>query len=217
MGVDVLIDEEPVPWLDRGKPVPKADVPAARPQAAELPSTLVGLQQWLATADDIPGAGPDRLAWSGTPGAPLMILMDMPLVDDLAAGVLLSNEVGELFDKMLAALKADRSAAYVAALCPTRSPTGMLDEAHYPRLGEIARHHIALAAPNQVWLLGDAVSRAVLGTRLMDARGILHKINHEIGSVDAVVSFSPAFLHKNPRRKGDAWADMQLLLKGVQE
>jgi len=112
---------------------------------------------------------------------------------------------------MLAALGQDRGGVYIAALCPSCSPTGSLDDQHFARLGEIARHHVGLAAPRRVWLLGDAVSRAVLGTSLVDARGILHKVNHDSGSIDAVVSFSPAFLHKNPRRKADAWADMQLL------
>ena len=62
--------------------------------------------------------------------------------------------------------------------------------------------------------MGDAVSRAILKAGMMDARGVLHKINHEAGEVEALVSFSPRFLHQNPKRKGDAWADMQLLSKG---
>lgn len=90
----------------------------------------------------------------------------------------------------------------------------MIDEAALPRLGEIARQHIALAAPKQVWLLGEAVSRAVLRTSMMDARGNLQEVNHEGRRFVAVVSFSPAFLFKRPKSKGEAWKDMQLLAKG---
>ena len=114
----------------------------------------------------------------------------------------------------LAALKLDRDSAYIAALCPGRVPTGLVPAGSEPRLAEIARQHIALAAPKQLWLMGSAVSRAILGMELTQARGTLHKINHENGTVEAVVSFSPRFLLQSPRRKADAWADMQMLIKG---
>lgn len=217
MGVDTLIEEEPTPWLDRGKPMAVSKQPeAAAPAPAALPSTLIGLQQWLASDPGIAEAGPaaQRLVFSGNPSAELMILIDMPLPGDRDAGHLLSGEVGGLTEKMLAAIGWSREAVHVATLCPGRSPSGMLDESALPRLGEIARHHMALAAPKQVWLMGDAVSRAILGMGMMDARGILHKINHGVGQTEAVVSFSPRFLHQNPKRKTDAWADMQLLIKG---
>lgn len=218
MGVDTLIDEAPVPWLDRGKPtapaVKNADVNPP-PAPAALPTTLVGLQQWLASSADVPGAGPHRLPSSGSHGAPLMILMDMPLPGDLDAGFLLSGDVGLLFDNMLVALKTTRDDAYIATLSPGRTPSGQVDKDHYARLGEIARLHISLSGARRVWLLGEPVSRAVLGMSMMDARGNLHKINHENESVEAVVSFSPAFLHARPKFKKAAWEDMQLLLRGT--
>lgn len=217
MGVDTLIDETPVPWLDRGKPPPVVATPAQEqpPVVSTLPSTLVGLQQWLAASSDVPGAGPRRLPFSGEPSAALMILMDMPLASDVESGLLLSGEVGLLFDNMLIAMNTTRAECYIATLCPSRSPSGQIDKSDYPRLGEIARLHIALSGAKQVWLLGDAVSCAVLGTSMMDARGNLHKINHGNESVEAVVSFSPAFLHAQPKFKKKAWEDMQLLLRGT--
>lgn len=217
MGVDTLIEEEPTPWLDRGKPKSAVKTPESAPAQSVLPSTLIGLQQWLANDPDVPEAGPaaQRVVFSGNPAGELMILIDMPLPGDRDAGQLLSGEVGELTEKMLGAIGWTRNAVHVATLCPGRSPAGMLGEAHLSRLGEIARHHIALAAPKQVWLMGDAVSRAILGMGMMDARGILHKINHEDRHTEAVVSFSPRFLHQNPKRKADAWADMQLLTRGI--
>ena len=63
--------------------------------------------------------------------------------------------------------------------------------------------------------MGSAVSRAILGMDLQQARGTLHEINHENGSIEVVVSFSPRFLLQSPRRKADAWADMQMLIKGT--
>lgn len=216
MGVDTLVDEHPVAWLDRAKPVAKAPAIAAPPPEIRMPSTLPAFTRWLMDSPDVPEAGPParRMAVSGNPEAELMIMVDMPEIGDPDAGHLLSGDVGELFDRMLGALKFDRQSCYIAALCPGRAPTGMLSKQSEPRLGEIALHHIALKAPKFLWLMGSAVSRAILGVELVAARGTLHKINHEYGNVEAVVSFSPRYLLQNPRRKADAWADMQMLTKG---
>lgn len=218
MGVDTLIDENPVPWLDRTRAkTPLASEPAP-PVEIRMPSTLPAFARWLMDSPDIPDAGPPgrRMAVSGNAEAPLMVMVDMPELGDADAGYLLSGDAGELFDRMLAALKLDRDSAYIAALCPGRVPTGLVPAASEPQLAEIARHHIGLAGPKQLWLMGSAVSRAILGMELAKARGTLHKINHKNGTVDAVVSFSPQFLLQSPRRKADAWADMQMLIRGNQ-
>lgn len=216
MGVDTLIDEHPVAWLDRGRAKAPVAAAAAAPVEIRMPSTLPAFSRWLMESPDIPEAGPParRIAVSGNPQADLMVMIDMPEPGDPEAGYLLSGDVGDLFDRMLVALQLDRQSTYVAALCPGRVPTGLLPQAIDAKLGEIARHHIGLAAPKQVWLLGHAVSRAILGMELAKARGVLHKINHGMGNVDAVVSFSPSFLLQSPRRKAEAWADMQMLIRG---
>jgi uracil-DNA glycosylase len=208
-----------MPWLERLKA--KAPVHAASDAAviaATLPATLPAFTDWLAETSDLPEGGPParRIVASGDPSSDLMIIIDMPGLGDVEAGQILSGEIGTMFDRMLGSINWSRPTTYVVPLCPALAPTGMIDEKSLPRLGEIAIHHIALARPKQVWLMGDAVSRAILGMDMMKARGVLHRINQHNGSIEAVVSFSPRFLFQNPRRKGDAWADMQLLQKGTE-
>jgi uracil-DNA glycosylase len=211
-GVSVLIDDQSEPWLTRGHTAPKA-IEIAPPQPVTLPATLSDLITWMMEAPEFDFAGPPhrRLAPFGSAGAPIMILTDMPELGDVDAHMLFSGETGELLDRMLGALSLDRSQIYCAPLCPGRTPSGRIDDAMILRLQEIARHHIALAAPKRLWLLGQTTSRAILGLDDVAAAPRFHIINHIGGNVEAIASWHPRLLLQNPRRKAGVWADMQLL------
>jgi uracil-DNA glycosylase len=219
-GVDVLVDETPIPWLERAKPMAKAqsrqDV-SPRHIDAPLPNTLSALTAWLMSDPDIPEAGltERRIAASGMEGAPLMIIIDMPEANDHHAGALLSGECAALFDNMLKAIGQTRSSVYVTALSPARPVTGRLSDAALPRLAEIARHRIALCVPKRLWLLGSTVSRALLGVDDVASVGNLHDFNHATVNIPTVASFAPRFLLDNPAQKARVWADMQVLIKGM--
>ncbi len=213
-GVDTLTDDAALPWLSRGKMPIVEKTPREAPLS--MPATLAGLDAWLRSAA-LPPLGPisQRIPASGNGQAELMLLIDIPEAGDVDRGMLLSGPCGEMFEKMLAAIEHDRRSTYIAALSPARPATAMIPESDLQRLGEIALHHIALVRPKRVWLMGSATSRAVLGMDLAQARKIKHNINHDGSNVLAVASFAPAFLLQNPRRKADAWADMQLLVEGM--
>ena len=219
-GVDVLVDEAPMPWLERAKPIAKVE---ARSQSQEpqppatLPDSLSALTAWLMNDPDIPEAGPParRIAASGAEGAALMIIVDMPEANDHEAGALLSGKSAALFENMLKAMGQNRASVYIAALSPGRPVTGRLSDAALPRLTEIARHHIALSVPKRLWLLGSTVSRALLGVDDVASVGNLHDFNHETVNIPTVASFAPRFLLDNPAQKARVWADMQVLIKGI--
>lgn len=214
-GVDYLVEEEAQPWI--GRPAATAKPVAEVPAPAVLPATHSDFVDWLMTSDEVPTAGPAtrRLPPAGVAGSSIMVMVDMPDSNDHAAGQLLSGDAGILFDRMLAAIGLNREAIYLAPLCPGRPATGQIGDEHLPRLAEIARHHVKLAAPKRVWLLGQTTSRAVLGIDAVAARGKLHLINHSGGKVEVVASLHPRLLLQNPSRKAGTWADMHLLMKGI--
>lgn len=214
-GVDVLVDNHPASWLERAKPR-VAPLPDEKPVADPMPDTLDSFVAWLKSAD-MPEAGPttQRIPASGNAASGLMILVDMPEAEDEQRDSLLSGDCGLLFEKMLAAMGRDRQSCYMAALSPSRPASGLIADDSLPVLADIARHHIGLARPKRLWLMGNATSRAILGMDLIKARGSLYKINHGGSIVEAVVSFAPPFLLKNPQRKAAAWADMQALMEGL--
>jgi DNA polymerase len=209
-GVDTLVDEEPRDWL---RPPPKPQLQPASPAAStasELPATLASLHVWLRESSVLPGAPTARILPAGDPASGLMLLADMPEPADAAEGALFSGEIGRLFDRMLAAIGRDRASIYLAAMAGARVPGRELEA---PETTRIARHHVALAAPRALLLLGNAPSRALLGMDFAAARGRKHEINHEGATVTAIATFHPRLLLQQSARKADAWADLRLLLE----
>jgi uracil-DNA glycosylase len=235
-GVDILIDEEPRDWL---RPQPKAAAPApasavplkAAPAAhpappaapaspAEIPPDQLNLfQAWLKESASLPYAAPaaSRVCPSGDPASGLMILADMPTAEDCGTGALISGESGRLFDRMLAAIGRDRQSIYLAALSCLRSPNGLLASEAAKNCATLARHHVGLAEPKAVLLLGDACSKALLGLPMAQARGRWHEIATQSGPAKALVTLSPAHLLNHPAHKKFAWADLQMLIEGLKE
>jgi len=222
-GLDTLADERPRDWLTPpARPAPAHAAPAhplpagaaeqapATP-AATLPDGLDGLHALLATGDYAPQAAPPgrRIAPSGTPGAALMIVADMPDADD--AATLFAGETATLFDAMLAAMGLDRARAYLAPFSPARA-AGRIAPEQGEALAALMRRHIMLAAPSALMIFGDEPARWLIGPEALQNRGGLREVNHEGGRVPAIATFHPRHLRRMPALKASAWADMRLLL-----
>ena len=209
-GVDVIVGEQPRDWLS---PKTKEAATGPEPAPAVLPDTLDAFQEWLATTSDIPFASPSatRSAPCGDPASDLMVMVDMPSDD----GRLLSGAAGDLFDRMLVAIGRGRESIYLASLSAIRTPTGAIDERSAPRLAEIARHHVGLAAPKVLLLFGDICGKALVGSAVAGARAKWHEIVTPAGPVKALVTIKPEKLLEMPGWKKHAWADLQMLMEAL--
>ncbi len=235
-GLDVLVDEAPRDWLARvappaarpasaataAQPAPAAPQPAAPPVRAEVPAraaapafpdTLAGFQSWLASSDDIMMPMSARVAASGDPTTGLMVLVDLPEAEDPVNGRLLSGPAGDLFDKMLAAMGRDRQSLYLSAMAPGRPSGGFIDRGQGALFGQLARHHVLLARPRALLLMGEQPSRTFLNLGFVEARGRVHDVQLRDGAVNAVATFHPRTLLQHPQQKRRAWEDLQLLMK----
>ncbi|WP_374944012.1 uracil-DNA glycosylase family protein [Sphingomonas sp.] len=210
-GVDVLVEDAPRDWLSA--PVPAIPPAPAAVAPAAMPATLAVFLDWR-MGSDMPEASwtGASIAASGPDTAELMILADCPDRDD--AGVLLSGgAAGRLFTRMLAAIGVAREDVHMAATCWRRPTAGRMPRDAEARLGEIARHHVALVEPKRLLLLGDGAARAVLGIHLAEARGRLHFVNHDGRRVRAVASHHPRFLIEKPACKAESWSDLRMLVR----
>jgi DNA polymerase len=175
------------------------------PVADVLPQTLASFHVWWRETDALPGAPTSRLMPAGDPASGLMLLADMPD----AADAMFSGELGRLFDRMMGAIGRDRASIYLASMAGVRiSGRGLEDET----LVRATKHHVVLAAPRLLLLLGEAPSRAIHGLGFAEARGRLHEFNHDGSTVRAIATFHPRFLHQRPALKAAAWADLRMLI-----
>lgn len=222
-GVDLLVEDAPRDWM---APEPARQVvfaPAAGPApavisaapapAAQLPDTLEAFLAWR-LSDAAPEASWDgiSLTTTGPADAALMVLVDCPDREDGEAGQILSGAPGRLFDRMLAAIGQSRETVHIASVCTRRPLAGRTPTDLETRLAEIARHHVGLIAPRGLLLLGNAASRAVLGTELTSARGLSHGLDHKSGKTSAVATFHPRFLIEKPMAKAESWKDLQRVM-----
>ena len=221
-GIDMLVDEAPRDWF-AAPPADRPAVAAAGPvvapgalPAAALPGEIGAFLAWRLGAEAPEAAWRGvSLAASGPVQARVMVLVDCPDKDDGDAGTLLGGETGRLFDRMLAAIGLDRTTVHLAAVCARRPVAGRMPSDMEARLGEIARHHVGLVAPERLLLMGNAASRAILAAEMPQTRGSLHPVNHRNGKTGAVASFHPRFLIEKPAAKAEAWKDLQLLMGGL--
>lgn len=243
-GVDALVGETPAGWLaappanDPAPVRPKmAPMIAPEPEAAPLPAALqrqdvieapvakgpvdlpadwATFQSWLADHPDVPGSQWDarRILPVGDAGAPLMLLTAWPEVDDQHDGALFSGPAGKLLDAMLAAIGLARADCYTASLAVTRPPGGRCDDGSAADLDRLLWHHLRLARPGRLLLIGSDIVRMAAKLPLADARGRLLDINQEGGKVEAVAVASPAMLLARPAQKAAAWDSLKLFNRG---
>ena len=221
-GVDLIVEDVPRDWLAPPAPLTAPLADSARtaasgvsetPPADTLPDTLDAFMGWRASDAAPETSWRGAFVMGGGPAdAKIAVIVDCPDADDADAGQLLSGAAGRLFDRMLAAIGLTRAEIFLAAVCAKRPLAGRMPREIEARLGDIVRHHLGLATPKHVLCLGNAASRAILGTEMPANRGHLHAFNHRSGDIGVVTSFHPRLLLEKPALKAEAWRDLQLLM-----
>lgn len=218
-GVETLADDEPRDWL--ALPVTKPTAIAAKPDVASapaevLPDTLDAFIAWRMgdTAPEAEWLTP-RIGPSGDAGAELMVLTDVPEAEDRDA--LMTGKEGRLLDRMLAAMGESRESVYLASMAVARPITERIPGEDEARLIELAQHHIALAAPKRLLLLGQTASRVRSTTNGSAQSQGEQDSNDFAGNMLVAAIRHPRFLLERPAAKAEAWKQMQPLSRGTRQ
>jgi len=232
-GVDYLCQDAPLNWLERtddkiterqaaDRPLVKAQlgpVDAPRPVSAKAttswPKDFAELMAAIASDAGLPGNGYSRRIASpfAVENAELMVICDFPEEAELASGQMGHGPTGQLLKAMVTACGYDPARVHIAALAHSRPASGALPPNDISLLADFARHHIAVAKPQRLLLLGTAVSEILTGTELMSARSGLPDFNQDGRSMATVATFHPRTLLARPILKRQAWQDLQAIVK----
>ena len=199
-----------------------ANVEAAR-TLANAANTLEDLHTALSQFD---GCNLKRTAKSlvfadGNPNAQIMLVGDAPGRDEDIEGVPFAGQIGELLNKMLAAIGLDRAAdVYIANVVPwrppgNREPTKQETELCLPFI----QRQITLVNPDILVPLGGTAAKQLLQTNdnLLKLRGKRHPYALGEREIDAITTLHPTQLLSQPTQKRLAWQDLQMLKKRLEE
>ena len=148
----------------------------------------------------------------GNPASRIMFIGEAPGRDEDRIGLPFVGRAGKLLDKMLEAIRLDRTSAYITNVLNWRPP-----ENRDPSPEEAAmclpflRRHIELVNPGIIVLLGAVAARHVMGFSegIMKLRG--RWLEYRVGDhmVPVMPTLHPAYLLRQPAHKKLAWRDLQ--------
>ena len=237
-GVDSTFHDEPTDWLaaaqdsKSGPTQATAPSPTAPPELpkrptdarermaetanataiggnpAHWPQTLEDFAGWWLTESSLcPAPAAARVPPSGPVGAPLMVLVPTPEPGDSQA--LLGGREGRLLDAILAAMGLSRETIYLASALP--APMAMPDwqALHAAGLGAVVMHHVALAMPQRLLVLGKTDISSLITHDPAKNAAILPSVNQERASVPVqlplALDYALATLLAQPSLKRRVW------------
>ena len=160
--------------------------------------------------------------YDGDTKSDLMIIGEAPGKEEDEQGIPFVGRAGQLLNKMLSAINLNRKNVYVTNVIPWRPPQNRTptDEEILEFLPFLQRQ-IEIINPSFIYLLGTTAAKAILSTPLSlnKLRGRWHEyksINMNT-SINVMVSYHPAFLLRSPNYKKEAWSDLQMLEKRLNE
>jgi DNA polymerase len=215
-GVDCDFADAPRNWLEKPatpepvaeaapearKPVPPA-IPPLGGDPAAWPQTLAEFTPWWLASDQLETGGTaPRIGPRGAADAELMVLVPMPEADDRET--LLSGPQGRLVGNMLRAMGIAEDAAYLAAALPRHVYHPDWRALAERRLGKVLVHHVNLAAPKRLLVLGRAMLPLFGHGSAQPGQKPL-PIELQGCPVPALISFGPEALLETPRFRKSLW------------
>ncbi len=197
------------------KATPHGEAAAALAAAA---TTLDELREAMAgfTGSPLRETATNLVFSDGVPGAPVMVIGEAPGAEEDRLGKPFVGASGQLLDRMFASIGLNRAESlYITNILPFRPPGNRTPtDAEIALFLPFVLRHVALARPRFLVLAGGVAAKGVLQSRdgITRLRGRWHQVSILDGQVlMALPTLHPAYLLRSPIAKRDAWADLLLL------
>jgi len=160
----------------------------------------------------------------GNPTAELMFVGEGPGADEDAQGEPFVGRAGQLLNNMIKAMGIERQQVYIANIVKCRPPGNRTPERdECATCSPFLMRQIAVIKPKVVVALGAVAAKTLLAMNasMMQLRGRFYDFRSAgVRSNDPnwdgcklAVTYHPAFLLRDPRQKGEAWKDLQMVMK----
>jgi len=158
----------------------------------------------------------------GNPSAELMFVGEGPGADEDAQGEPFVGRAGQLLNNMIKAMGIAREQVYIANIVKCRPPGNRTPEREEcETCSPFLMRQIAAIKPKVVVALGAVAAKTLLAmnSSMGQLRGRFYDFK-PAGVRDPnwegcklAVTYHPAFLLRDPRQKGEAWKDLQMVMK----
>jgi uracil-DNA glycosylase len=160
----------------------------------------------------------------GNPDAELMFVGEGPGADEDEQGEPFVGRAGQLLNNMIKAMGLQREQVYIANVVKCRPPGNRTPEREEcETCSPFLMRQIAAIKPNVVVALGAVAAKTLLAmnSSMAQLRGRFYDFRPAgVGSSDPnwqgcklAVTYHPAFLLRDPRQKGEAWKDLQMVMR----
>jgi uracil-DNA glycosylase family 4 len=157
----------------------------------------------------------------GNPRAELMFVGEGPGADEDAQGEPFVGRAGQLLNNMIKAMGLGREDVYIANVVKCRPPGNRTPEPdECETCSPFLMRQIAVIKPKVVVALGATAAKNLLAmnSSLGDLRGRFYDFkpagsDSSFPGARLAVTYHPAYLLRDPRQKGEAWKDLQMVMK----
>ena len=202
-------------------PIPKlvsfddlAPLPASQVSSAQKADALVAIHKEIGDCTRCPLAYAGRrtiVFGDGDANARLMFVGEGPGADEDASGVPFVGKAGQLLNNMIQAMGLKREEVYIANIVKCRPPANRVPEpVEANTCDQFLLQQMDVVQPQVVVALGATAAMYLLGVKqsLSSLRGRWHSCR----GAKLAVTYHPAFLLRDPRQKGEAWKDLQMVM-----
>jgi DNA polymerase len=158
----------------------------------------------------------------GNPKAELMFVGEGPGADEDQQGEPFVGRAGQLLNNMIKAMGITREQVYIANIVKCRPPGNRTPEREEcDTCSPFLMRQIAAIEPKVVVALGAVAAKTLLAMNasMMQLRGRFYDFkpagvrDPNWDGCKLAVTYHPAFLLRDPRQKGEAWKDLQMVMR----